>query len=523
MRFRAWKTLWILILFLAGCGGGGNSELSGTLALTATQSLEPGATGTAVATYADSKGRNPQGLEISFSTDRPDIVALSATTQSVGSDGKASVTFQAVSVAADTVIKIYSKTGGLSQFQQVTIKATPGTTAPPPISVVDKTPNAISFISATPTTISLKGTGGASRSETSVVTFEVRDTTGQALSNQTVDFSLNTSVGGITMLPSSATTDGSGRVQTIVNAGIVSTTVRVSAQVRGTSIFTQSDQLTVSTGLPDQDSLSISFSNLNSESFDHDGVAVKVTARLADHFNNPVPDGTAVYFTTEAGAIQPTCTTVNGACSVDWTSQSPRIADGRFTVLVYAVGEESFTDLNGNGVADSGEFTDTSEAYRDDNFNRVRDANEPFIDFNSDGVFNGPDGIFNGVLRPSTVQGAKSKHIFSNSELVMSTDAALITCNPSPITAPGSMLITVTDLNGNTMASGTKITITAPFGTLTGFTDYTVPQNTGHGVTLPVNLAAGSTPKLQSGLLDISVTSPGGLVTSLMVPVTGNF
>jgi hypothetical protein len=89
-------------------------------------------------------------------------------------------------------------------------------------------------------------------------------------------------------------------------------------------------------------------------------VNVAVTARLSDHFHNPVPDGTAVYFTTNGGAIQPSCTTVGGACTVNWISQNPRPQNGpisllgRPTILVYAIGEESFVDANGNGVADAG-------------------------------------------------------------------------------------------------------------------------------------------------------------------------
>ncbi|MFW8341613.1 hypothetical protein ACOICY_29205, partial [Klebsiella pneumoniae] len=77
--------------------------------------------------------------------------------------------------------------------------------------------------------------------------------------------------------------------------------------IDGTSplISSQSSVLVISTGKPDQDSFSLSAETLNAEGWDVDGTAVKVTARLADAFNNPVPDGTAVYFTTEGGAITP--------------------------------------------------------------------------------------------------------------------------------------------------------------------------------------------------------------------------
>jgi hypothetical protein len=216
-------------------------------------------------------------------------------------------------------------------------------------------------------------------------------------------------------------------------------------------------------------------------------------------------------------------------------------------ILAYAVGEESFIDINGNGVADAGpcvpvfvpgvgkaqqcgEFIDTPEAFRDDNFNGVRDAGETFIDFNSDGQYNLPDGIYNGLLRPSAVTGPKSKHVFYNSEIVMSTDGAIISVLPAsldldPAAPPQSLvfIVTVTDRNGNTMASGTTVKITVPFGTATGLTDFTFPQNIGTGVDLKVNVAPADTPKFQSGFIKIEVTSPGGLVTSLFPHMSGNF
>jgi hypothetical protein len=105
----------------------------------------------------------------------------------------------------------------------------------------------------------------------------------------------------------------------------------------------------------------------------------------------------------------------------------------------------------------------------------------------------------------------------------MSTSAANITIDPYPITGPGEFDVLVQDLNGNTMASGTTVKITVPFGTVTGMTDYTVPQNIGHGQSLPVFVSAADTPKAQSGFVKIEVTSPGGLITSAFVPISGSF
>lgn len=526
------KTLVLLcLLILAGCGSGA-TDSSGTLSLTVTAPDSTGANGIATATYTSATGKNPVGLEITFSTDRPDIVALDSTKQSVGTNGQAQITFRTITPAVDTTIKIIASTGGLSVFQQLTITGTSaggggGVTPPPP---VPANPSSISFVSADPTTITLKGTGGAGLVETSIITFLVRGTDGLPLTGQTVDLELSTTVGGLTITPISAISDTSGQVKTIVNAGVVSTPVRVIATVHGTSISASSDQLTVTTGIADQDSFSISAGNLNSESFNIDGVTVPISVILSDHFNNPVPNGTAVNFTTNVGQIVGSAATTNGAVTLNWTSSEPRVylpspKAGRFVIMAYAIGEESFTDLNGNGLADPGEFTDDPEAFLDDNFDFVRNSNESFIDFNGDGVYNSGDGKYNGVLQGTAFLGApRSKHVFKNIELVMSTSAASITTNPTSLSGPGLLSITIRDLNGNTMASGTKVDVVGPgFGTLSGTTSYTVAQNTGFGQIIYVFLDAGTTPVPHSGFFKITVTSPSGLPTIANVPVTGNF
>ncbi|MFN8986396.1 MAG: hypothetical protein ACK5VR_08815, partial [Burkholderiales bacterium] len=268
----------------------------------------------------------------------------------------------------------------------------------------------IQYVSATPTSISLRGTGGLGRQETSQVSFRVVDVGGNPLGGRTVNFSLNTTVGGISLSSTQATSDPStGLVVTNVQAGTVSTPVRVTASTNTGSqtLPTQSDQLTITTGIPAQDSFSLSISTFNIEGGNVDGVTTQVTVRMADHFKNPVPDGTAVTFTAEGGSIVGSCVTTNGVCTVPFTSQALRPDNRRVTVLAYAVGEEGFTDLNGNGWFDlsptselidsNGKSTDIGEAFVDFNENGIRDANEPFIDFNNNGIFDGPDGKYSGV------------------------------------------------------------------------------------------------------------------------------
>lgn len=335
------------------------------------------------------------------------------------------------------------------------------------ISINPSTAGSIRFISATPTTITLKGTGGVGLQETSKVVFKVVDGGGNPVGGKTVDFALSTTVGGITLSNASMLSDQvTGEVFAIVNSGKVSTPVRVIATVAGTELKTQSDQLSISTGIPAQDSVSLSASIHNIEGWQYDGVTTDLTMRMADHFRNPVPDGTSVVFTAEGGKIGSNCVTKNGECTVTLNSQNFRPSNGRVTVLAYAVGEEAFTDLNGDGVvsnnaeridADSMSTDIPGEAFVDFNENGVRDANEPFIDFNTNGSYQGAgDGLYNGILcDPASGQCAANRtlHVRDKQIIVFSGSTArfefggtsqAITFSPPSPTAPDKSIDTIT-------------------------------------------------------------------------------
>jgi hypothetical protein len=377
----------------------------------------------------------------------------------------------------------------------------------------------IQYVSATPTSISLRGTGGLGRQETSQVSFRVVDVGGNPLGGRTVNFSLNTTVGGISLSSTQATSDPStGLVVTNVQAGTVSTPVRVTASTNTGSqtLTTQSDQLTITTGIPAQDSFSLSISTFNIEGGNVDGVTTQVTVRMADHFKNPVPDGTAVTFTAEGGSIVGSCVTTNGVCTVPFTSQALRPDNRRVTVLAYAVGEEGFTDLNGNGWFDlsptselidsNGKSTDIGEAFVDFNENGIRDANEPFIDFNNNGIFDGPDGKYSGVLCDETVSGrsspgscatTKTLHVRGSGVVVLSGSIPVFTLTASSTTpaggiqlptcvngtpfvnSPVSFRLDITDEWGNAMPAGTTIALATSNGTLTSLPlSFVVPNTT---------------------------------------------
>nr|WP_315402165.1 hypothetical protein [uncultured Duganella sp.] len=323
----------------------------------------------------------------------------------------------------------------------------------------------LAFVSALPQNIALKGTGGAGRQESATVTFKVLDRSGNPVSGQAVNFSLDTSAGGLTLNPASATTGSGGLVTTSVAAGTVNTPVRVSASLPGTTLSTLSDQLVVSTGVPDQNGFSLSSVIRNIEGGQYNGCPAPfgtlITARLSDHFRNPAPDGTAVSFTAEGGSVDASCLTgltnttltdgtvitqrgTPGECTVRYCAGNPRPADGRVTVLAYALGEESFVDTNGNNLFDNGEgYTDLGEPFRNDRAvtganangiddawtsgNAVRAGGEPYIDSNGSGAWNqAGNGAYNGVLQstPNVNTGnANTVHVRQGLVMVLSNSS----------------------------------------------------------------------------------------------------
>jgi hypothetical protein len=442
--------------------------------------------------------------------------------------------------AAITTYTAQGCTGSDTVTASTTIDGTT-LTASVTIDILAATLGSIEFVSAVPTNIALKGMGGAGQSETSTVTFRVRDTAGGPIANQSVTFSLNTTVGGLQFSPGTdtATSGSDGLIQAIVQAGTVATPVRVTATVNATGITSQSDQLVVTTGIPDNNSFSLSAETLNPEAWAVDGVQVGITARVADRFNNPVPDGTTVLFTTEGGSIGGSCQTTDGACSVNWTSQDPRPSvdslngttgnAGRVTILATAVGEESFTDLNGNGTFDSGEpFDDLAEAFLDENEDATHQpTTEPFADFNSNFTRDLADGAYNGVVCNASTCTVSTLNVRDSVVLTMSGSSANISfASATPIAAPTTVVVSVRDqANGQVMPAGTVVKAETTNGQIAGPNSYTVPSTSVNCNLTPTvspcqfsfAVAADTTPS--SGTFTISVTTPRGLTTFLSTTI----
>ncbi len=399
------------------------------------------------------------------------------------------------------------RSNGCNTSQGDTVTATVLTGGTPKVVTVNVPVSAanvssIEFVEATANVLALKGTGGVSRQETSQLTFKLTDEIGNVAKQERLDFRLSSTNGGISLSEvtdasgyshASVSTDSEGLARIQVNSGFVPQAVRVQAcyipedQIpadqnnnvtcwqelylecqkdeadRDTSVScptgdlflvdldqqvtSVSDLVSISSGLPDSNSFTAAPEVVSIEALAYTGDTTNINVYVADHFNNPVPDGTAVYLTTEGGAVgtldgeefnaQLECNTVDGACTAQWRSQNPEPfteskwgntinsinpktnaincdlyfdtaapcmagilnaafdddgvpLGGRATVLVTAKGQESFIDINGNGRFDKNEYY---SGY---------DLTEAFIDHNENGIYDGLAAIYDPVTATVT-------------------------------------------------------------------------------------------------------------------------
>lgn len=137
---------------------------------------------------------------------------------------------------------------------------------------------------------------------------------------------------------------------------------------------------------------------------------VELTVYIGDRNNQTLTDSHTINFIAEYGLVEPSCVTEEGSCSVTWSAiKRPDVggpgSDGFVTITAYTIGEEGFTDTNGNSVFDDddADFDDLEEPYVDvdESFNYttgdtiidVVSTNDPT---GANGVHDLADGFFNG-------------------------------------------------------------------------------------------------------------------------------
>ncbi len=506
--------------------------------------------------------------------------------------GKATLSPASVT-ATSTPIVIQFRDNGCGALQasdqiQAVVTST-GATAALKLDIQSPATSSIAFVQAAPEQIYLSGSGFAQSSQ---ITFQVNDLAGNPLPNIQVELRLQTGAGGVTMEgrpvesvnppspnPFTATSNALGQVTVRINSGSVPTPVRVNARLAAnTSIATVSSNLSVAVGLPSQVNFSLSQGKKNIEGYNVDGIPNTYQIIASDRSGNPVPAGTSINFITEGGQIEAIKQTalVSGIArtTANLVSADPRPVDGRITVTAYALGEESFIDLNGNNQYDLGEpFQDLGNIFKDRNFDGVFDPTvDEFISLtiNNTKACVAPPTLM--TLDPSVPtapgtcdgvwSGAGQVYVRRAAETVFSTSAARplwadtsgltaacnkITMQVGPLTTqlqqftlaggdawyggtsgllsliagdanPGSVALGLSP-RLNPLAAGTVISASTPTNglTVTVGGGSPVPSTTEAS---PASIAYAFTPPASSGVVFVTFTSPSGFGTTIAVNVS---
>jgi hypothetical protein len=199
----------------------------------------------------------------------------------------------------------------------------------------------IAFLGSTPSEISVYGVGGK---ETAILRWEVRDSLGLPIDEaHAVDLnfaSINGPTGGEYISPIRVTTNGAGQAATTLNAGTRSgvVQVRATATVAGRTIISSPVQVVIQGGFPVQSHFSIATVAHNFPAMNYVGKMMPISILAGDVYSNPVATGTAVYFRSSAGVIQPSIFTDNdGQGTVQLISGNPQPL-GSYASVTYGDG-----------------------------------------------------------------------------------------------------------------------------------------------------------------------------------------
>lgn len=340
--------------------------------------------------------------------------------------------------------------------------------------------------------------GGEGTPRVSVITFKVTGQSGEPLSGQPVVFSNAGVQGGISIDPSTDTSDKDGLVTTRVTAGTVPTIAAVKALHEESRVEGSSSSLDVSSSLPSAGKFTLSARAYNLRAYNIDKEeSTTISATLLDTSGGGVPDGTTVkFFSNEQGQVLPTsCPTVNGECTVKFVPNGLQPPDGRVQILAYALGSEAFKDNNSNKVFDNGDGFDASmdlaEPYSDDNDNGQYDFGEFFVDANQNNARDEADGKWNGInCKHDTLCAANKSQLVALSKQVTFylSNGGVSVCEPGDFAGTlwvqpgqtktfGSLYLSDTNrlaineaghgcLTGNPLPNGTKLEFTGDGGSI---------------------------------------------------------
>lgn len=438
------------------CRSGACTDLSAGagIALTATRTrLPPDGVATATITATVVQDTQPAANVGVIFTATAGTIAPTATT---GADGRASVTYTASATAGTATIT-------------ASLAAVPSVSAPLAITMPG-----LGSIRLGSTQYQVMGVRFSGFQETNQVSFQVLDAAGLAypagllvnfthdrLGDSFIGASPSCVAGPPASCTASAVTNDAGLAVVQLTSGRIAGVVSITASssLGGTALSFSAGNLAIVGAKPSGAHITVNCSPKNVPaltnqdcSFSHyggTGSQVTCNATFADRFNNALGVPTLATFYSEAGSTGPPALSpaydparppsqqtglgvassfVNvsgGKVPIDVAPfdgeariryldacgdlvHSPR--DGLVTVLVTAIGEEGFVDLNGNGVRDAGEpFIDMGEPYLDANDNGVRDPNEAFIDVNNNQQYDPPNGAWD----PNTTIWAETRILYS--------------------------------------------------------------------------------------------------------------
>ncbi|MFZ0389093.1 MAG: hypothetical protein WAN36_01435 [Calditrichia bacterium] len=167
--------------------------------------------------------------------------------------------------------------------------------------------------------------------ETSVITFEVQDSTGVPVDLQhtaTVNFRIGSTPGGAEFIhPASAVTNNSGQVKVNLFSGLVAGVVQVIAEteVNGNTLRSQPVPVAIHGGMPDSAHFSLAVEKVNFPGYNIYGLTDMITAYVGDKYGNPARPNSAVYFTTDGGLIEGSALSSDlGQASVQLISAAPK-------------------------------------------------------------------------------------------------------------------------------------------------------------------------------------------------------
>ncbi len=317
----------------------------------------------------------------------------------------------------------------MPEFRLSTVAGGGTGTNPDPVGTGTGSAFSIQLQSISHPAIQVISTGG---NEQSIVTFVVKDSLGRAIAeDKAVDvvFSFGARPnGGENLQPATVRTDRSGLAKAVLKSGTVSGVVQLIATVTlpgGVTLRTQPASVIINSGLPDANHFSMSTQQRNVPGCVRYGVSNTMTAYVGDRYGNNVPANTPIYFTTNGGIIGGSAlTAVNGTATTTLLTAAPcpthpTLGPGFATVRARTA------DLNNNTIE----------------------------------TFN----------------------------VVLFSDASTLTVSPQTVNVPNggsqSFVMTIDDINGNPLAPGTTITVSAEGEGITvlGDVSITLPDTQGRG------------------------------------------